>query len=86
VPTVSRFYGIRIAIYFGDHAPPHFHALYAGHEAQVRIADGAVTAGWLPLGAARLVRIWWTRYKSEIERSWDRTQQTGLVEPVPPLE
>ena len=37
-------------------------------------------------GAATLVNTWWKRYKGEIARSWDRTQQTGLVEAVPPLE
>jgi hypothetical protein len=24
VPTISRFYGIVIRMYFADHAPPHF--------------------------------------------------------------
>ena len=29
VPTISSFYGIAIQIFWRDHAPPHFHALYA---------------------------------------------------------
>jgi hypothetical protein len=29
MPELSRFYGIVIQMYFGDHSPPHFHALYA---------------------------------------------------------
>jgi hypothetical protein len=29
MPELSRFYGIVIKMYFGDHAPPHFHAEYA---------------------------------------------------------
>jgi hypothetical protein len=86
MPTICRFYGIKITIFFRDHAPPHFHARFAEHEAQIRIADGAITAGRLPPGAATLVNTWWKRYKGEIVRSWDRTQQTGLVEAVPPLE
>jgi hypothetical protein len=28
VPTIS-FFGIVIRKYFSDHAPPHFHAVYA---------------------------------------------------------
>jgi len=28
MPVVSRFLGIAIAIYYRDHAPPHFHAIY----------------------------------------------------------
>lgn len=30
VPTISRFYRIVIRMYLADHAPPHFHAVYAG--------------------------------------------------------
>jgi len=26
MPTISRFFGIVIAMYFDDHGPPHFHA------------------------------------------------------------
>ena len=37
VPRLSSFYGIVITMYFDDHAPPHFHARYAEHEAQISI-------------------------------------------------
>jgi hypothetical protein len=30
MPEISRFLGIVIAIYFKEHAPPHFHAKYGG--------------------------------------------------------
>ncbi|MCK6040327.1 DUF4160 domain-containing protein, partial [Klebsiella quasipneumoniae] len=35
MPTLSIFYGIVIQIYWADHPPPHFHARYAEHEAQI---------------------------------------------------
>lgn len=28
MPRISAFYGIVIALFYGDHAPPHFHATY----------------------------------------------------------
>lgn len=34
IPEVSRFFGIMIRMYFDEHNPPHFHAVYAGNEAQ----------------------------------------------------
>lgn len=37
MPEISRFFGIAIRMYFLDHAPPHFHAYYAGAEAQIGI-------------------------------------------------
>ena len=30
MPELCRFYGIVIRMFLGDHAPPHFHAEYAG--------------------------------------------------------
>jgi hypothetical protein len=37
VPTISRFFGIVIAMFFDDHGHPHFHARHAEGEAKVRI-------------------------------------------------
>ncbi len=37
MPEVNRFFGIVIRRYFDEHNPPHFHAIYAGNEAQVAI-------------------------------------------------
>jgi hypothetical protein len=37
MPEVSRFFGIVIRMYFDDHNPPHFHAIYSGIEAQFGI-------------------------------------------------
>jgi hypothetical protein len=33
MPTISTFYGILIQMFWQEHAPPHFHALYAEYEA-----------------------------------------------------
>jgi hypothetical protein len=41
MPTISKFYGILIQMYFGDHVPPHFHALYAEFEALSLLQNSA---------------------------------------------
>jgi hypothetical protein len=33
VPTVLRFAGLRVVIYFNDHRPAHVHVIGRGHEA-----------------------------------------------------
>jgi hypothetical protein len=48
MPTISRFYGILIQMYFADHPPPHFHALYAEFEALIAIQTFEVLRGDLP--------------------------------------
>jgi Domain of unknown function (DUF4160) len=48
MPEICRFYGIVIKMYFADHAPPHFHAEYAEHEARIAIGSLAVLSRDLP--------------------------------------
>jgi hypothetical protein len=37
MPVVSTFYGITVQMYYNDHPPPHFHAIYGEHELVVQI-------------------------------------------------
>jgi len=41
-------YGIVIQMFWQDHPPPHFHALYAEHEALIDIQTLNVIQGGLP--------------------------------------
>jgi hypothetical protein len=45
MPTISKFYGILIRMFFNDHAPPHFHAEYGEFKAIVNIEQLTVTEG-----------------------------------------
>jgi uncharacterized protein DUF4160 len=58
MPLISSFYGILIYMYWQDHAPPHFHALYGEFEAQIDIATLNIINGSLPKTAHKLVREW----------------------------
>ena len=37
MPTISQFFGIIIQMFWREHAPPHFHAMYGEYEALVDI-------------------------------------------------
>ena len=52
MPCISQFFGVSIYIYYNDHAPPHFHASYAEHEAVISIDTLAIQFGALPRRAA----------------------------------
>jgi hypothetical protein len=58
MPTISVFFGIAIQMFWNDHAPPHFHALYGEDEAIVSIETLAVLRGGLPRLALALVVEW----------------------------
>jgi len=86
VPRLSEFYGIVIYMYWRDHAPPHFHAIYGGDEAQVRIQDGTILEGSLPRVAERLVREWASLRRSELMEDWERAQVPEALLPIEPLQ
>ena len=54
-----------LAMYFRDHAPPHFHAIYGDHEAGVEIRTGAAT-GRLPKRAVAHVQDWRVLHEAEL--------------------
>jgi Domain of unknown function (DUF4160) len=86
VPRLSEFYGIVIYMYWSDHRPPHFHAIYAGDEAQFKIEDGTVLAGSLPRTASRLVQQWAAAHRAELLADWDRAEANETLVPIEPLQ
>lgn len=86
MPRIAEFYGIAIYMYFRDHAPPHFHAIYGRYDAEVMISNGDILKGKLPRRAARLVREWWREYQGELEENWNRARAHQALAQIPPLE
>lgn len=78
MPTISRFYGITIQMYWDERHGPHFHALYAEHRAQISIVNGEILRGGLPRRALRLTHEWLQLHHSELLRNWERAQPARL--------
>lgn len=51
MPEIARFYGIIIKLFFGDHPPPHFHAVYGEFVALFDIQTLEMIEGDLPIRA-----------------------------------
>ncbi|MBS1847931.1 MAG: DUF4160 domain-containing protein [Actinobacteria bacterium] len=86
MPRLSEFYGIVVYLYFSDHNPPHFHAIYAESEALIRIGDGVTIRGHLPATASRLVEQWRSIHVDELVDNWDRAQIPAPLSPIEPLQ
>jgi len=86
VPRISQFFGIVIVMFYDDHAPPHFHARYAEHEATVAIATLDLLEGYLPRRALGLVIEWATLHQRELMSDWDKARRGLPLDPIPPLE
>jgi hypothetical protein len=85
VPRISAFYGIVITMYWRDHPPPHFHAMYAGSVAEIEIASLTVLDGWLPPRALRLVTEWAEMHREELTANWQRARAQERLLPIDPL-
>jgi len=85
VPVISRFLGIIIAMYWNDHAPPHFHARYGEYEITVDIQTGIVS-GTFPKRALKHVIEWYELHKNELMDDWELCRQSNNPKPIAPLE
>ncbi len=69
MPTISMFYGIIIRMYYDDHNPPHFHAIYGDSKAIFNFA-GELLEGSLPKKQEKLVVAWATLHEDELLANW----------------
>jgi hypothetical protein len=82
MPEITRFYGIIIKLFFGDHPPPHFHAVYGEYNGLFSIEPLEMTEGDLPMRAKKMVLEWGAMYQSEIMEMWNSQEFRKL----PPLK
>lgn len=86
MPLISQFFGIVIYMYYNDHAPPHFHAEYAGREALYEIETLKVYAGGLPRRAHNLVVEWADMHRTELLADWNLARSSKPLAPIAPLD
>lgn len=82
MPEVARFYGIVIKLFFRDHPPPHFHAVYGEHVGLFDIDTLEMIEGDLPGRAKKLVVEWATINKQGLMEMW----QAQKFHKLPPLD
>ncbi len=86
MPSICHFYGIAIYLYYNDHAPPHFHAIYGEHDAAITIETFEVIEGYLPNRALALVIEWARIRQAELRRDWQLARGRVPLEPIAPLD
>lgn len=86
MPRLSEFYGVIIAMYYNDHAPPRFHAKYSEFEAVIAIPTLDVLRGSLPRRAYALTVEWAIAHRSELMANWERARRGEPLTPIAPLE
>jgi len=86
VPTISAFYGILIQMFWKEHAPPHFHALYGEFEVLIDIRTLDVIRGAFPARALSLVSEWAGLHRRELMENWRLCEAKQTPNKITPLE
>jgi hypothetical protein len=66
MPEIARFYGIIIKLFFGDHLPPHFHAVYGEYNGLFNIETLEMIEGDLPQRAKNMIAEWGMQNQKEL--------------------
>ena len=85
MPIISMFRGIKVYIYWHDHMPPHFHALYGESEVLVSIEELEVLEGEMPSKQLKMLLGWAAFHQEELRENWELAklkQELFAIEPL----
>jgi len=86
MPKISEFFGIAIYIYYREHQPPHFHAIYAEEEALISIDNFSLLSGKLSPKALGLVIEWATQHQAQLIKVWEQAKAHHPLDKIEPLK
>jgi hypothetical protein len=84
MPNISTFYGIIIYMYWREHQPPHFHAVYNDSEAEYDF-DGNKLDGDMPPKQEKLIAAWATLHSDELRANWKILEDRETPSKIEPL-
>ncbi len=85
MPKISEFLGIIITMFYDDHNPPHFHAMYGSHEAVFSITDFRIIKGNLPIRVLSIVLEWAFLHRDELIKEWELAKEHKPLFWIEPL-
>ena len=85
MPQISFFLGIIIRMFYRDHNPPHFHAVYTEHEGLIDINKLELIGGHLPPRVLGLVIECTALHQKELLDNWDKARKQEPLVAIAPL-
>ncbi len=73
-------------MYYNDHTPAHFHAMYGEYDAIIAIENGELIAGRLPPRVLGLVQEWREYHRTELAEDWKLARERKALKRIDPLE
>ena len=85
MPQIIYFLGVIIRMFYRDHNPPHFHAVYADFEGIIDIEKNEIIGGYLPPRVLAIVSEWTAIHQNELMDNWERARQQESLKDIAPL-
>ena len=85
MPQISYFLGVIIRMFYRDHNPPHFHAVYADFEGIIDIEKNEIIGGHLPTKVLELLKEWTALHQIELMDNWDSARLLERLKDIVPL-
>ncbi|MBK7560254.1 MAG: DUF4160 domain-containing protein [Chitinophagaceae bacterium] len=85
MPQISYFLGVIIRMFYRDHNPPHFHAVYGDFEGIIDIDKNELIGGNLPPRVLGLVTEWTALHQKELMENWERARKQERLLSIAPL-
>lgn len=85
MPSISRFLGIIIAMYYKEHNPPYFHVKYNEYKAIFSIENLNILEGNLPKRVLSLVLEWAFMHREELLENWNLAEANKPLKSIEPL-
>lgn len=83
---ISEFFGIIIRMFYTEHPPPHFHALYQGQRGRFDFDGNLLKGNICSQTARKLIQEWAVLHKAELEENWNYVQQGSALQKIAPLD
>lgn len=71
MPTFFTISGVKIQLFFQDHAPPHFHTSIAEYKAIVKIENAEILEGDIPKNKKKEILEWAKENKAILMEIWN---------------
>ena len=85
MPEISRFLGIIIAMFYNDHDPPHFHAVYDDQNGSIEIKTKKIS-GNLSSRIQEIVLEWLGLNEQALLENWELAKARKPLNKIKPLE
>jgi hypothetical protein len=72
-------------MFYNEHNPPHFHAIYNDYEAEMDIQTLEIIAGDLPKKVRNLVMEWAIDHRDELMEDWNLLRDKKKPKVIAPL-